>query len=278
MPVFRKLYSLTTRCRNWLNHRVLVKAIETDRVQPSLEYNQMKSALFIATVFMCFGLSNAFSDTISYTNSVTMESEVDATVYLSQFDSSLGTLTGVYIEFTTALYGTDYQFDNDNGGRGSQSVSISLISDATGYFSTDFSLAGTGINTDGSDLFISAFQNLILAPNDGDAVGVFNVGGDDYGQWAPGTLSSIASGDVNSSAFADFIGSGNISATVNSWLNFTYTAISGVEENITAPTGGFSAKVVYEFIPEPYTIGLIGLAGFLALVTSRVRRSMGLAV
>lgn len=145
-----------------------------------------------------------------------MASLEDATISLSKFDSSLGTLTGVHIEFTTMLYDVDYQFDNDIEGGRNKVVSVTLTSDTTGYFSTEVSLMGTGISSDGSDLFISASQALTLAVNDGDALGQFDIGGDDYGQWAPEDITATTGGYVDSSVFTDYIGSGTFDSTVNS--------------------------------------------------------------
>lgn len=231
--------------------------------------NMKAFSLFVALLFCTAGLVQA--DAITNVDSVAMINYEDATVSLGQFDSGLGTLTGVYIEFTTALYDADYQFDNDSSTR-SRTFTLTLTSDTTGYFSTDFSLTGTGINPDGSDLFISAFHNFTLAANDGDASDVFNVGGADYGQWSPGTLSATASGYVDSSAFSDFIGTGNLTATVNSEILSSYTSYSDVWADNTEPTGSFSAKVIYEFqaVPEPAAVGLLGLGCLVSLITKRL--------
>lgn len=212
----------------------------------------------------------------SITNTATVEmvSEIDATVSLAKFDSRLGTLTGIYIEFKTALYGTDYQFDND-ALRAVYPVSIDLSSDPVGYFSTDVSLAGTGINTDGSGLLIYAFQSLTLQKNDGDEVGVFNVGGTDYGRWTPGTLTATTGGNVDSGAFADYIGTGNFTSMVNSIITIGYTDYTDVQVEKVFPAGTFSATVVYDYaaIPEPAAIGLITLGGIITLVSSRLSRN-----
>ena len=210
---------------------------------------------------------------ITNTATVAMVSETDATVSLAKFDANLGTLTRIYIEFKTALFGTDYQFDHD-GDRGPASIAITLSSDPTGYFSTSASLAGTGINTDGSGLLISAFHSLTLQQNDGDPVGVFNIGGSDYGRWAPGTLMATTGGNVASSVFEDYIGTGNFMATINSLIVIGYTDFSDVMVDEVFPTGEFSATVVYDYaaIPEPAALGLITLGGIITLVSSRISR------
>ncbi len=233
----------------------------------------MKKALTIITLLL--SVSGSLQATmVSFTNTVAMRSLQDATVSLSKFNSSLGTLTGIHIEFTTALYGTDYQFDNDIEGGRSKTVTVTLTSDTTGYFSTAVRLTGTGIYADGRDLLISAFGSLTLAPNDGDPL-LFDIGGADYGQWAPGTLSATTGGDVDSSVFADYIGSGNFTATVNSEILAKLSTLTDIAPGPNKlPSGTFSATVTYNYaaVPEPAAIGLISLGGILTLTISRIRR------
>jgi len=231
--------------------------------------------LFSILVTLLIATGSLQATMVAFTNTVAMGSLEDATVSLSKFDSGLGTLTGIHIEFTTALYGTDYQFDNDIEGGRSKTVTVTLTSDTTGYFSTGVRLTGTGIYADGRDLLISAFGSLTLAPNDGDTVGQFDIGGADYGQWVPGTLSATTGGDVDSSVFMDYIGSGNFTATVNSEILAQITTLTGIESgpNNNLPSGTFSATVVYTYVvPEPAAIGLVGLGGILTLTISRIRR------
>jgi hypothetical protein len=229
---------------------------------------------WVIILFSVAGLLQAA--TITNTATVAMVSETDSVISLAKFDAGLGTLTGIHIEFITALYGLDYQFDNDSS-RAVTDIAITLRSDPNGYFSTDVSLAGTGISTDGSGLLITAFHSLTLQKNDNDAVGVFNIGGADYGRWAPNALTATAGGNVDSSAFADYIGTGEFTSTINSLIVIGYTDFSDVQVKSIFPTGEFSATVVYEYsdsIPEPAAIGLIGLGGFITLVTSRIARNM----
>ena len=230
-----------------------------------------KIYIILALLFTAAGSLQA--DTITNTATVAMVSEEDATVSLAKFDSRLGTLTGVYIEFTTVLYGADYQFDND-ATRASRIIPINLSSDTTGYFSTDVSLAGTGINPDGSGLLITAFHSLTLQKDDGDTFGVFNVGGADYGRWTSGTLTASTGGNVGNSAFTDYIGAGNFKSTVNSIITVVYQEYTDVMVSKITPAGTFSAKVVYNYeaIPEPAAIGLISLGGFITLAANRFRR------
>jgi len=100
-----------------------------------------KKSVLAVTVALCLNAVHTHAASVTYTDSVAMEHYADATASLEKFDSTLGTLTSVYIEFTTALYGADYQFDND--GLNSIDVNPSLTLDVDGYFTPELSLNGT---------------------------------------------------------------------------------------------------------------------------------------
>jgi len=229
---------------------------------------------FILALGILLATSTLQAAVITNTHSVAMGNLETATVSLGKFDTSLGTLTGVYIEFTTALYDIDYEFDNDTTR--TKTVTVTLSSDTTGYFSSQARLTGTGISADGSDLFITAFGSLTLQSNDGDATGQFDVGGTDYGQWNPEIQSSTTGGSVDSSVFSDYTGTGNFTASVESEILAAIGTFTGVESGPNnLPLGTFSAKVVYDYVavPEPATIGLLCIGCVLTLTTSRIRRN-----
>lgn len=235
----------------------------------------MKKTLSIL-VFLFIAAGVLQADTVTYTNAVIMRTLQDATVSLAKFDTQGGmrTLTRIYIEFTTALYGTDYAFDNDLTV--TKKPSVTLTSEILS-FNTAVGLTGTGISTDGSDLAIYAYHLFSLAKNDGDPEGgQFDTGGTDYGRWTPGDLISSIGGYADSSVFADYMGTGTFNSTINSDISAAITTWTGVESdpNNKLPAGEFSAKVIYEYdvIPEPAAIGLISLGGILTLAVSRLRR------
>jgi hypothetical protein len=232
----------------------------------------MKKTLTIL-VFLIIATGALQAGTLTYTNSAIMRTLQDATVTLTKFDTQGGirTLTRIYIEFTTALYGTDYAFDNDLTVAKKPSVTLSadILS-----FASAAGLTGTGINPDGSDLAVYELHSFSLAKDNGDPAGQFDEGGTDYARWIPGDLISTIGGYVDSSVFADYIGSGTFNTTINADISAAISTWSGVEAdpNNTFPSGEFSARVTYEFIPEPTAVGLIGLGGLVTLTASRIRR------
>lgn len=234
---------------------------------------KMKTAS-ILFVFVLVAAMQLRADMVTNVATATMNPLEDATVSLAKFDSALGTLTGIYIEFGTALYGGDFQFDNDLTVAKKTTVTVML--DVLSLL-VSVGLEGTGINPDGSDMNIFSFHQLSLAKSSGDSTSQFNAtGASDYGRWTPGTITASVGGYVTNSLFTDYQGAGNFTVTINADFDALIATYAGVHDLIVDPTGEFSAKVVYEYtaIPEPAAIGLLSLGGILTLTTSRIRRRL----
>ncbi len=232
----------------------------------------MKQITLITAVLMSLtGLLKA--DVITNTASTDIVSDIETTVALAKFDSSLGTLTRVYIEFTTALYDAYYAFDNDSST--TKRYPAVVLSFDVFSFSTTARIDGSGISSDGSDLGIYETFSLSLQKNDTDTVGQFDLGGLDYGVMTPDS-SATAAGYVNSSVFSDYTGTGtfNISIMANFVDILTQPSDVFAGPNNTESSGRFLAKVTYDYeaIPEPAALGLISLGGLVTLLTDRLRR------
>jgi hypothetical protein len=213
------------------------------------------------------------ADVITNTASANLASDVETTVSLGKFNSSLGTLTAVYIEFTTELYDAYYAFDNDSTTT-KRYPAVTLSMDILSFFSAA-RLDGSGISSDGSDLGMYDMFSLALQKNDGDTVGQFDTGGLDYGVMTPDS-SAVAAGNVDSSVFSDYIGTGTFDISILANFVDILTQPSDVfaDANNAESSGRFSVQVLYEYqaIPEPATMGLISLSGILGLVACRFRR------
>jgi hypothetical protein len=179
------------------------------------------------------------------------------------FDSSLGTLTGIYLEYITQLAGANVQLDNDSAL--AQQGTAAVLNNATAL-SISTRITGTGISR--FALYIDAQRIFDLGATSGDALGVFNVtAGSDYANWSPGTQSASSGGYVDSSVFSDYIGLGTFTGTVRSSF-FTSASFSGSEGYFmgNTPSGAFDGKVIYTYtIPEPATaplMALVALVGF----------------
>ncbi|MEI8207289.1 MAG: choice-of-anchor E domain-containing protein [Kiritimatiellales bacterium] len=225
-----------------------------------------KNLIIIAALLLVAGTLQAA--TVTYTNSVAMNHNQDATVSLNMFDSSLGTLTGIYLEYITQLAGANVQLDNDSAL--AQQGTAAVLNNATAL-STSTRITGTGISR--FALYIDAQQIFDLGATSEDALGVFNVtAGSDYANWSPGTLSASSGGYVDSSVFSDYIGLGTFTGTVISSF-FTSASFNGSDGYFqgNTPNGAFDGKVIYTYspIPEPATASLMALVAAIGFLIRR---------
>lgn len=225
-----------------------------------------KTSLKIAALLLVAGSTQAA--TIEFTNSTSMISSQNATFSLSKFDASLGTLTGVYVEYWTTL--TDSQFQMDNDSVSAQNATAKLRHIGLTLTQTP-SLYKTArdIGISAADLSISTNKTFSLIATTSDDPLVFNnTGAGDYASWAPGTITKIGSADIYSGDIFDYQGVGSYDVTVNAEIN-TFVEYAGTDGRISidTPTGAFAGKVIYTYspIPEPASASmaiLVLIAGF----------------
>lgn len=224
-----------------------------------MDTNKTIKGMTYGALFL-MGIGIAQADTLSFTNSVAMPNDVNSTVSLGKFDSSLGTLTGVSIKLTTTVSGAQVSMDNDSnqaqtGTARVQNLVNSLVSGVT-LLKTNF------LSIESSALQLNASQIFNLDATSDDTVGQFNATGlGDYGIWSPGSLSAVGSGDINSLVWAGYTGTGTFDITINS----TYTTSATFDGNDgyfqgNTPNGAFEGIVTYSYeaIPEPASIAMIG--------------------
>jgi hypothetical protein len=227
----------------------------------------MKRIYFAAITLAAVGSLQA--GTVTNTASTSMGTEQDVTISLAKFDTSLGTLTGIYIEYVTHISGAYVQIDNDASfSQNARAIAQSSVNS----FSSAVRLDGTNIETDDSRLNLYKSKLFTLGATSGDTVGSFNATGlSDYTNWNSGTVSATISGYVDSGVFADYIGSGSFDSYINSTILSTASVGSDTYYMGNSPSGVFSAKVIYEYtpIPEPATASMMVLAGLLALLARR---------
>ena len=230
----------------------------------------MKKCLLI--VLALFAAASLHADTVGYTNSVVMNNDVNAVINLSKFDTSLGTLTGVYVSYLTAISGATVQMDNDSVL--AQNGTARVLNQVNSFGSTA-ALVDNSFQPilQGTDMAINESQLFILTATSGDTVGQFDVTGTgDYDSWTPGTLQGIGDGNVGSVGFASYIGDGTFSTTINSTYttSATFDGSDGYFQGNT-PSGTFTGEVIYTYtpIPEPATASMIALAGCLGFLIRR---------
>ena len=226
------------------------------------EMKMKKTALQIAALLLVAGSLQA--STVTYTNIVTMNNNLDAVVNLAKFDVSLGTLTGIYLEYVSQISGANVQMDNDSTFA---QQGTAIVQNTVKTFSSSVSLAGTGIVK--GDMAVYEENIFNLGATSSDTVGVFNnTGNSDYATWSPGMLAGIGSGNVDSSVWAQYQGAGTFNATIKS-VFITSASFDGSDGYFqgNTPNGTFSGTVTYTYspIPEPASASmaiLVLIAGF----------------
>jgi hypothetical protein len=179
------------------------------------------------------------------------------TLFLPQFDTVLGTLTGVTLHITDA---EQAQVTIENGSPEAADITVDLTGDVEA--------------TDGPDSFDSiallnqSWGPYSLAANEGPVIPTYNGSGPDFENL--GTITSSATKTVTDFDLPLYEGSGTVPITVNGaggWSAQGTTAYSLVI-NEFAGEGSVYATYTYTPVPEPSSALFLGLGG-LALACYR---------
>ncbi len=178
---------------------------------------------------------------------------------LPKFDGNLLDLTNIWVEVKFDLSDAAVSLDNDSvtSATGTAKVNSSFVTfDSTvTLLKVDFDSIAAG------DFTVAEQQAYGLDPTTGDPTGQFDatmLG--DYAHHDFGTITRQDSGDIYSSVWGEYVGSGDFQITVDaSYLTgATFDGSDGYFQGST-PSGVIYAEVVYNYIPEPATMALLGL-------------------
>ena len=228
-----------------------------------------KNLLIIAALLLVAGTLQA--DIVTYTNMSAMANDADTTIGLSKFDTALGTLTGIYIEYKTLVSGVSVAVDNDSA---EVQTGTARVQNLVSHFSVANSVMNPSF-TDAvklGDLQISQSQAFVLQATGTDPLGFTPTGGSDYAIWTPGTLTAVSGGDLSSFVFTQYQGAGSFNATIHSIFSTTAT-FSGTDGYFqgNTPRGAFEGKVIYTYspIPEPATASMMALVAGIGFLLRR---------
>jgi hypothetical protein len=179
-----------------------------------------------------------------------------ATLDIHQFDTALGTLTGITIEYGSTVVG-QVALSNTSTTK-DKTTTLGLKSTMT--------LTGPGALALGSDtdtLFSGVFATAVKNTSNVLA--------------ASGSASLSSSVALDSSSFSLFEGTGNVAASLSVKASGTSVGQSGITTKFTTYADGVG-KVIYTYdvapVPEPETYGMLLLGlGVVAFAAKRKARS-----
>jgi len=186
-----------------------------------------------------------------------------------EFDDQSGSLTLQSIEviFSVTVTGGQLVLDND----GDDPASGTFEFGAKGSISsTDVSLVDGSSQPVTDELESIHSQAFSLDGNVGDGSGDYDPSSPDGMSYDGGTENDSDSGFVGSHVFGQYTGTStyDITASLSQWQDFG--GISGIEWAVSPVSASGSVRVIYNYIPEPASLGLLCLGG-LALIRRRRR-------
>ncbi len=189
------------------------------------------------------------------------------TAQLEQFDTSLGTLTGVELTINAWHEGTFDFLSNGAGG---------------GYivFYIDYSFEVNGFGGDGGNLL---FQDWVTEPTAGNPFGSgpghFNTDFTTVDEGVPVTetfgtqLDFAASYTAEDANFAEFIGAGTLDFDIVDWAVYSIATTGESVSWELASMAGLAVEATYTYDPIPSS-GVLSLFAVSGILATRRRRSM----
>lgn len=225
--------------------------------------NSLAAATTLAGVLATAGAASAAS--LSYTESASVGMQntniVNAPLSIQKFDSSLGTLTSVTVNFATDVTGSA-RFEHT--GQGENDLTVNLGA-----------LISLGIN---DDLSLLGLTPLTPGVSQTYTVGSFD-GVLDFDGPSGKTINGLMAADSSSKTFTDtndlakFIGAGNLDFLFSATATSNVTGSGNVATFITTLAGA-NISVVYNYettqsVPEPTAALGLGLFAGVGLLSQR---------
>jgi len=191
------------------------------------------------------------TQTDSFTGSVLDFTRVST---FNKFDTMGGTLTlnSVTMKVSFQINSGSFIADNDAASAANITYTYSVTGNLT---------SGQVFISPAVGVSISDSVALNLAAENGDGTGVIDGNGPDGAFVAPDSAVYTSSQVMVMPAM--FAGTGTFNTSFATGRTFNISGASGIEGGFTNMTGSGSVEVVYEYVPEPATLALLGLGGLL---------------
>ena len=229
-------------------------------------------ALLVCSGVVCACVSSAGAATIMQTETFGPNTpNYQQTLTFDKFDDLGGTrtLTSVKVKMEMGVFNGSATVDND----GVDPASVTIEFGATGSISSgDVPLLDAGFQPVTSDVDVFTAGAFNLSANDSDPDNQFdNDNGPDNATLNVVPASDMDMGFIDSSFFGSYIGAGaTFDILVEIDTLFNILGEGGVAGSFVPVSADGNVMVIYEYVPAPGSMALVGLAG---LCATRRRRA-----
>jgi hypothetical protein len=235
----------------------------------------VRRVLAVCVLVVVLSSASAFAAVFSQVQSFAGIPNMNNTFAFNQFNTSLGTLTGIQITLTVNSDGGQFVIDNDSASAATGTFEFGAMGSIS---STDVILLNSMFASIPGSVGAYHTQTFSLGADNGDGIGNIDSTGPDGMTYAGSSESGSKTGTVSNMLWSvgskGFIGTGtyNLLCNIMQWSNLTSTG--GVEYSVTPVTASGSVQVsyVYDAIPEPATLVILAL-GALIPMKKRLKKS-----
>lgn len=189
------------------------------------------------------------------------------TLTFNQFNGLIADLISIEVSMELNVDGGLLIMDNDSPNNAH--VDAHIGADGA-IMSVDVALLDCAFQPVVANVMAETIQSFDLAPNIGDGANDFDPSPPDGAQLNGGAATDSDNGFVCNTFWGGYVGPGTFDIDANIDQFFDYGAVSGVEIGYTPVTADGTVTVVYNFVPEPATIGLLVIGGLAMLRRRRI--------